>query len=333
MKDVMRCLILSLFVASAQAIGSSEETCAQLVKKVEFVNVQSAEQFRKGIRDYFFADQNEGPFLSRGLYVELASGKKVFSVSDYLGSEHALMLSDIERSNPGDKLEKILWSGELEFEKSSSGEFQIKQANHTSGMWFQAKQGEKPLPLSEQPKELLNDFLLVKGDLESKGIAFAPDFKSVLYSDEEKHLLNMGVSKDNSLLHAYSNKANYLGYAVATLTPQTSLGDIKEVAEDFSSPISTQMKPVLLQMKKIYGNRADEEFKKDLDLYLEFAEDLLLIHESASKANLSALDQQNLDQALSRIRAPGFFSAMNKAIVTVSKAVQSYPAPRILTLQ
>lgn len=311
-------LLAVIWVAkAAQALD-----CLVIIDKAKIFQTASAGGFAQLLREGLFSEQKQGPYLSRGLWVELASGKKVFSASDFLGSDHALMLADVERMHGGDAVKKVLWVGELGYEKIGN-DFVIASANHTSGMWWAAKSGDKPLPLQTQPAELSNDALAMANALRVAGVPIkdADAFQVIPYADDNRHLIPVKVKLGESLLHEYQNKVNYITMALHGLKPGATEAYVREAADDTAKVIREQGLPLIQQMKVIFSDRGPDSFRRDLEINLETYQDLLTIDDTPQSP--TAAQKAAFDAAVARLTAPGRSAQAMRAVDRLSKAVQS----------
>lgn len=276
---------LSLLVlASSLSSGTllaADDACRSLLQKVQRYLVNSTTEFNQALVRDFFRDQKEGPYLARGLLVELSDGRKDFVISEYLGSEHKIMLQDVELSNSPASVKNILWVGEVEFEMGAT-QVVVSRANHTSGMWFNATRSEdsRPLPLQTPAENIKNDGNELIAFFEKHKVPLKKEFVVESFQQEKPHLFPVVVSKGKSLLHEYQNQASYLGLALYALSRgdnRASEADIREMAIESRDDLELRWMPIADHVLKMHHPDGESAFSRDALLNFEIMKQLEIV--------------------------------------------------------
>lgn len=267
----------------------------------------TSKDFSRRVADVLFKNQTEPPFLSRGILIELENGERVLSFGPYFGTSHLGILVDLQEDVHREfgspltqpRIKKILWSGEFEFSKNAN-EFKLKRANQTSGLVYGVMGQAKKKPPGFESTEFQNDakslesFLSANPDLPKEATFHVED-----YDKKKKHLLEVFVSEEESLLHNIGNKINGINGLVQLMD-----ADFWEFNSDL---IEKQFLPVIRHLQKTYTHI--DYLRNDFNLLNELFEAFAIEQKRRENSEDKSLSQE-LQSVITRLGVTNIQTAL-----------------------
>ncbi len=234
-------------------------------------SLQAASRFQKSMTTLFL-EQKEGPFLANGTLVELSSGERVLTLTDYLGAGHDNALLDLQEKSKPHTIKRVLWAGEIEAVADNNGTFSISKANETSGNVFDHITGKKTLALEIKP-EVENKVENLAQYIKDAGIG--KNFQPENYKAAQPHLFEIGfeLKAGETLGHLFENKMNQVAEVTGVIESEAAQGkalvsdDITDAAE-----MAIYTLPIVKHMQRMYRERGSHFFGDGLSKTIAFLE-------------------------------------------------------------